>query len=54
MPRHLVAHRNDLEDGDPSALRAGDTDLVLVAARGHVHAYPARCPHAGGPLAEGC
>lgn len=53
MPRHLVAHRNDLNDGDLKAVQAGDFDLVLVATRGHVHAYPARCPHAGGPLAEG-
>lgn len=53
MPRYLVAHRNDLKDGDLKAVQAGDTELVLVATRGHVHAYPAHCPHAGGPLAEG-
>ena len=53
MPRYLVAHQNDLQDGDLRAAQAGDTELVLVRARGHVHAYPAHCPHAGGPLAEG-
>ena len=53
MPRYLVAHQNDLQDGDLRQVKAGDTELVLVRARGHVHAYPAHCPHAGGPLAEG-
>lgn len=53
MPRYLVAHQNDLQDGDLRQVKAGDTELVLVAARGYVHAYPAHCPHAGGPLAEG-
>ncbi len=53
MPQHLLVHKNDLQDGDLKQVKAGDTELVLVGVRGHVHAYPAHCPHAGGPLAEG-
>jgi nitrite reductase/ring-hydroxylating ferredoxin subunit len=42
-----------LEDGKPLGVLAGETPVVLVRHRGHVHALHDRCSHRGCPLSKG-
>jgi nitrite reductase/ring-hydroxylating ferredoxin subunit len=41
-----------LEDGKPLGVLAGETPVVLVRHRGHVHAMHDRCSHRGCPLSK--
>jgi NADPH-dependent 2,4-dienoyl-CoA reductase/sulfur reductase-like enzyme/nitrite reductase/ring-hydroxylating ferredoxin subunit len=50
---HDVAGSADLPDGTMEAVTAGETTVLLARIQGTVHAVGGRCPHAGGPLAEG-
>ena len=51
--RYQVAQQNELRDGELKAVKAGDTDLLLVRTGGHIAAFQATCPHKGAPLAQG-
>jgi nitrite reductase/ring-hydroxylating ferredoxin subunit len=42
-----------LEDNKPTGVVAGDTPVLLVRHRGHVHALHDRCSHRGCPLSDG-
>lgn len=53
MPFVKAARLEDLADGFPRAVEAGGREAVLCRVGGSVHAVGARCPHRGGPLAEG-
>ena len=48
-----VLDTDDLEQGRPRVVRAGDTDVLLYREGNRVHALWARCTHELGPLAEG-
>ena len=48
-----VAQQSDLQDGELKAVKAGDTDLLLVRTGSHIAAFQANCPHKGAPLAQG-
>ncbi len=49
-----VAALAELPIGEGRAVRVGSREIALFrAAEGPVHAIAARCPHAGGPLADG-
>jgi nitrite reductase/ring-hydroxylating ferredoxin subunit/uncharacterized membrane protein len=48
-----VAAENELEEGKPLAVTAGDDRVLLVRDRGAVRAIADVCGHAGGPLHEG-
>lgn len=43
---------SELEDDKPTAALAGDTPVLLVRHRGHIHALHDRCSHRGCPLSE--
>lgn len=44
---------SELETGVPRLVEVDGVDVVLVCQDGRIHAFAARCPHLGGPLAEG-
>jgi nitrite reductase/ring-hydroxylating ferredoxin subunit/uncharacterized membrane protein len=48
-----VADAADLPDGEPYGVDVDGVPIVLVATGGDVRAVHGRCPHLGGPLAEG-
>jgi nitrite reductase/ring-hydroxylating ferredoxin subunit/uncharacterized membrane protein len=48
-----VAAEDDVVDGKPLAVAAGDDTVLLFRAGGLVHAVSDVCGHAGGPLHEG-
>jgi NADPH-dependent 2,4-dienoyl-CoA reductase/sulfur reductase-like enzyme/nitrite reductase/ring-hydroxylating ferredoxin subunit len=49
----VAARRNDLHSGEMRQVSVGGADVLLVRLGDAYHALPARCPHYGGPLAEG-
>ena len=51
--RYQVAQQNELQDGELKAVKAGDTDLLLVRTGSHIAAFQANCPHKGAPLVKG-
>ena len=51
--KYQIAQQNELEDGELRAVKAGDTDLLLVRTGSHLAAFQAKCPHNGAPLAQG-
>ena len=53
MTKHLVAHKNDLGNGDMKEVSVGDTDLLLTCVEGRIDALYAYCTHYGAPLAQG-
>lgn len=53
MAKHRVTTKDELDDREPLAVEVGDHEVMVVKLDGEVRAYPARCPHHGGPLAEG-
>ncbi|RMH49808.1 MAG: NAD(FAD)-dependent dehydrogenase [Bacteroidetes bacterium] len=50
---HVVARRDDLQDGEMKHLQAGETDILLARIGGRYFATGAHCTHYGAPLAEG-
>ena len=48
-----VARLSDIPADRGLAVRCGDTELLLLRHADAIHAFAARCPHAGAPLAEG-
>lgn len=44
---------DDLAEGVPRRVQAGDVGIVLVRANGRIHALGDICPHLGGPLSQG-
>jgi NADPH-dependent 2,4-dienoyl-CoA reductase/sulfur reductase-like enzyme/nitrite reductase/ring-hydroxylating ferredoxin subunit len=48
-----VAGAGDLEDGQMRAVKAGETELLLVRTGGEYYALAAHCTHYGAPLADG-
>jgi nitrite reductase/ring-hydroxylating ferredoxin subunit len=48
-----VAEPGACPEGNVLGARAGATEVVLACHDGVVSALGARCPHAGGPLAQG-
>jgi nitrite reductase/ring-hydroxylating ferredoxin subunit len=48
-----VAGPGECPDGAVLGVKAGAIDVVLACHDGIVSALGARCPHAGGPLAQG-
>lgn len=53
MKEHIVAHVDDLQDGEMKQVTAGKTDLLLARINGTYHALYAYCTHYGAPLADG-
>ncbi|MEA2466130.1 MAG: hypothetical protein QOJ57_256 [Thermoleophilaceae bacterium] len=47
-----AAGGGDLKDGEPKAVVVGDTPVLLLRHRDHVHAIHDRCSHRGCSLAE--
>ncbi|MGQ7933621.1 FAD-dependent oxidoreductase [Paraburkholderia sp. D1E] len=50
---HRVAKTNELRDGVPKRVKAGDTPILLIRKGEEIRAFQADCPHAGAPLDEG-
>lgn len=48
-----VAEPGELADGSLKGVEAAGTAMVLACVGGRFSALGARCPHAGGPLAQG-
>ncbi|HEY3324685.1 MAG TPA: FAD-dependent oxidoreductase [Planctomycetota bacterium] len=48
-----VASIHDLQDGQMKQVKVGELPLLLARVGGEYYAVSARCPHYGGPLAEG-
>ena len=48
-----VADADELQDGEVLGVTAGAKSLVLTSQDGNVSALAGKCPHQGGPLAEG-
>ena len=51
---HRVADSDELVDGSLKEVVVAGTVLVLTRIGDHYGALNNRCPHAGGPLAQGC
>jgi nitrite reductase/ring-hydroxylating ferredoxin subunit len=51
---HRVADCDELADGSLKEVVVAGTVLVLTRIGAHYGALNNRCPHAGGPLAQGC
>jgi len=50
---YRVADRGEVRDGSIKSAVAAGKPIVLVCVGGRYGALDARCPHAGGPLADG-
>jgi thiamine pyrophosphate-dependent acetolactate synthase large subunit-like protein/nitrite reductase/ring-hydroxylating ferredoxin subunit len=50
---YRVADEGELKDGEVRAVTAGGKSLVLTQQEGELAALDGKCPHQGGPLAEG-
>ena len=48
-----VAALDDLEDGKPLRVEAGEAPVLLLRQENQIRAIGATCPHLGGPLDEG-
>ena len=48
-----VANTTELQSGEMKEVAAGETNILLVRTGDQFHAVTAKCPHYGGPLAEG-
>src|SRR5688500_11747343 len=48
-----VAGADDLGEGQMRAVKAGETEVLLVRIGGELHALGAHCTHYGAPLADG-
>lgn len=48
-----VAAPGECAEGSVRGVDAGGVEIVLACHEGRVSALGARCPHAGGPLAQG-
>ena len=53
MTWHKVASADELAEGDLKRVAAAGSVVVLVRIGDHFCVLDARCPHMGGPLAEG-
>ena len=53
MPRHLVAHIDDLPPGSGREIVVADRVVALFRIGDEFFAMDGICPHAGGPLGEG-
>ncbi len=51
---HKAADPGELADGELKAVVAARTQIVLVRHGERYSALLDRCPHAGGPLSQGC
>jgi len=49
----IVAHVDDLQNGEMKQVKVGDTDVLLARVEGKYFATGATCTHYGAPLAEG-
>ena len=49
-----VAAAEELIEGEPLVVEAGDCVLVVMSHRGQVSCLEDVCTHDGGPLSEGC
>jgi nitrite reductase/ring-hydroxylating ferredoxin subunit len=48
-----AAGADELRDGEPKSVVVGDTPVLLLRHRDHVHAMHGRCSHRGCPLIDG-
>jgi nitrite reductase/ring-hydroxylating ferredoxin subunit len=48
-----VARAGDLCEGHMREVVVGETRILLFRRGGRIHALEGKCPHRGGPLAEG-
>jgi nitrite reductase (NADH) small subunit len=53
MPFVKVAELEDVPEGSMFQADIADELFVLCNVKGEIHALDGRCPHAGGPLAQG-
>ena len=53
MSFHKVAEPDELSGDGVIAVSVGDLSIALTRFEGKYGALSGRCPHAGGPLAEG-
>ncbi|SHK90826.1 FAD-dependent oxidoreductase [Rhodothermus profundi] len=53
MPVHVVAHVEELADGQMKQVNVDGVELLLVRLDGQFYALGARCTHYGAPLATG-
>lgn len=53
MAEHVVAKVHEVTEGDGLLVTAGGKELALFQLEGAWFALDNRCPHRGGPLAEG-
>lgn len=44
---------NDLPQRQPIKVKVSDSEILLIREEDEVHAYQAKCPHAGAPLEKG-
>ncbi|MFZ5556497.1 MAG: Rieske (2Fe-2S) protein [Pseudomonadota bacterium] len=51
---HRVAALDELADDSVKSVTAGDRQIALTRFEGKYGALAPTCPHAGGPLGEGC
>jgi nitrite reductase/ring-hydroxylating ferredoxin subunit len=51
---HKAADPGELADGELKAVVVAGTQVVLVRVGERYRALDDRCPHAGGPLSQGC
>jgi NADPH-dependent 2,4-dienoyl-CoA reductase/sulfur reductase-like enzyme/nitrite reductase/ring-hydroxylating ferredoxin subunit len=50
---YVVMRSNELRDREMKEVLAGDMPILVIRVEGKYYAFAARCPHRGGPLAEG-
>lgn len=53
MEFHPVARADELGEGEKRSMPLGQEEIALYRVEGRVYAIDNRCPHRGGPLAEG-
>src|SRR5687767_11344560 len=51
--KHSIGRTDQLADGEMKEVAVDETPVLLVRIEGTYRAFSARCPHYGGPLAEG-
>lgn len=52
-PYRLACRADEVKPGSATVVRVGEREVALFHVEGRIHALDNRCPHAGGPLAEG-
>ncbi len=53
MNYQFIVALKDLPQRQPTKKKLGETEVLLIRDGENVHAYQAKCPHAGAPLEQG-